>query len=155
MAKLSWLLPQQALREPGLPDIRSRDDLNELMDWTGFCWSLYIGIVDHQLSTKEDLNNVFKALWFCGWSCQQHWKKNPPAVTKLENCASGNKMLKGQNNYSKPSRLGLALIYFRREERGERAKLMRKGVNLVWWGKGMVEKIPGRNQEWPALEPRG
>lgn len=54
-------------------------------------------------------------------------KKKTPAVTKLENCAPGNKMLKGHNNHSKPSSLGLALIYFRREGRGERAKLMRKG----------------------------
>ena len=49
------------------------------------------------------------------------------SFTKLENCAPGNKILEGHDNHFELSTLGLVLIHFRREGRGKRAKLMRKG----------------------------
>lgn len=63
-------------------------------------------------------------------------------------------MLEGHNNLFKLSTAGLLFMYFGREGRGQRAKLMRKGYCMCsWQEKRVAEETPGPGREGERAPP--
>lgn len=118
-----------------LPSIRIRDDLNEIRDWAGLCWSLYIVIVT--ISHQQRKTSLYIHIWgsLILWQ-ELSTAMKKPFRHKARKLCPRKKMLQGHKSHFKHSTLGLVSPHLRREGRGKRAKQMGNVHVLILHGDG-------------------